>query len=484
MKTKLLGMIAAFMVLSFGIPIGAAPVDLLKNVKPEMRNVEDGKKIEMAWTFNVENPEMFSCLTLDKPLDPTLWTLNGKEIPFPLKNVRFTEVSGIPSPMLKNGENNLKLEYYPKDKKTLEDVPKWAIRLYGMREEDLEFTTGPVLGICGTDYFTVSCRTNMPAKVTAKSGKMIMVSEEGLFHFFKFTGLKPGEKYDLLLTAASGKFSRDMDKFTAHTLGVGNEFRFIALGDSRTNPDDWVKVTDAVLKNDPAFVIHSGDMVVDGKSDPLWNKDLFGPSKKLFSSIPVFPVLGNHEGNSPVYHKFFAGGENQLKNWTVNAGACLFIGIDGDLNWSSGSENYKWLENILSASKDKFIFLTTHYPPWSSGPHGAMVDGKVKERQASEARHCLMPMLKKYNATVLIAGHDHFYERSEPDDGITVIITGGAGAPRYDKSAKGIEQNPWSKAFSKKLNYCIFDIKDDTCKMTALAPDGEKLDEKEFKARK
>jgi len=259
---------------------------------------------------------------------------------------------------------------------------------------------------------------------------------------------------------------------------------FIALGDSRTNPDDWSNVTGAVMKHSPSLVIHSGDMVVDGKSDPLWNRDLFGPAKKMFSSIPVFPVLGNHEGNSPEFHKFFAGGENQLKNWTVTAGGCLFIGIDGDLNWTSDSENFKWLESVLSSSREKFIFLVTHYPPWSSGPHGAMVDGRIKERTVSEARKHIMPLLKKYNATVLIAGHDHFYERSEPEDGITVIITGGAGAPRYSKAAKGEEQNPWSKVFSKKLNYCIFDVKGDVCRMTAFAPDGEKLDEKEFKARK
>lgn len=480
---NLCGIFIVFIILVSGIYINAAHLDLLDNVKAEILNVDESK-IQMSWTFNVEDPGKFSCLTLEKPIDTKTWTLNGKEIPLPLKGVGFAEVAGIPASMLKKEQNTLCLEYSSKDKKTLENASKWNIRLRGMSPEDLEFTTGPILGPCGTDYFSVSCRTNMPATVTAKSGKTSIVSENGIFHFFKFSGLNPGGKYDVSVTAASGNLTKEMDKFTALTLGTGNEFMFIALGDSRSNPNDWTKVTDAVIKSSPYLVLHSGDMVADGRSDPLWDRDLFGPSKKLFSSVPVFPVLGNHEGNSPIFHKFFAGGENQLKNWSVRAGGCLFIGIDGDLNWTSDSENYKWLENILSASKDKFIFLTTHYPPWSSGPHGGMIDGKIKERQVSEARNHIIPMLKKYNVSALIAGHDHFYERSEPDDGITVIITGGAGAPRYGKTAKGEEQNPWSKVFSSKLNYCIFDIKNDTCKMTAFAPDGEKLDEKEFKARK
>jgi hypothetical protein len=83
----------------------------------------------------------------------------------------------------------------------------------------------------------------------------------------------------------------------------------------------------------------------------------------------------------------------------------------------------------------------------------------------------------------LISGHDHLYERSEPpaDKGVTCIVSGGSGAPLYQKSRHA--NNPYSKVLVSTLHYCVFDVSGDACEMKVYGLDGKLLDEKTFPAR-
>jgi hypothetical protein len=66
---------------------------------------------------------------------------------------------------------------------------------------------------------------------------------------------------------------------------------------------------------------------------------------------------------------------------------------------------------------------------------------------------------------------------------VTVVTSGGAGAPLHDKSPDAAKQNPYSKVFASSLNFCVFELKDDTITMKALTPDGKELDKTQWKAR-
>ena len=255
----------------------------------------------------------------------------------------------------------------------------------------------------------------------------------------------------------------------------GQPFRFVAMGDSRTFPKDWARIAHAAMEKAPALVVFSGDMVADGREDWQWDAEYFGVAKPYFASIPTFYVIGNHEDASPFVGALVpvAGRDH----WKTEAGGALFIGIDGLLDWSPSSENLKWLEATLRESRQPFVFLCSHYPPWSSGMHGAL-----KERTSLEARKNILPLMKKYGATAFIAGHDHDYERSEPPDGVTVIVSGGAGAPLYPKSPNPW-QNPHSQVFEKKHHFCLFAIDGNQCTMRALTPEGTLLDSRTWTAR-
>jgi hypothetical protein len=156
------------------------------------------------------------------------------------------------------------------------------------------------------------------------------------------------------------------------------------------------------------------------------------------------------------------------------------------MNWEKGGALAQWLDGVLARSEAKFIFLASHWPAWTSGGHGRLnKDGRPRERPIRLAQDVIMPLLHTFNATAMFAGHDHFYERSEPDNGVTVIVTGGAGAPLRNRAGNAERQNPHSEVFKKAYHYCLLTIdeEEEECTMEVLTPEGTKIDSRSWAAR-
>lgn len=338
----------------------------------------------------------------------------------------------------------------------------------------LAFHTGPVLGCAGTDFFTVACRTTVPAVVTLQVGEKTYPSPEGLIHVFRAEGLKPKTQYAYVLSAAlPGAAQKVTDgPHTMRTQAPDGKLVFVALGDSRTNPETWQRVAAAALKMQPDFVIHTGDLVGDGRDDGLWDKEFWAPAKDLLATIPFYAVMGNHERETSLPHRLIVTPTGK-PNWSQQIGPILLIGVDIYVeSWKEDSENAKWLEETLESSRAPFVFLVVHEPAWSSGPHG----------NNEKVQQVIFACLEKYKATAMIAGHDHCYERSEPGNGTTMLITGGGGAGLYKNTHA--KENPHSKVFKSAYNYLVFTVEGEACRMQALTPEGETLDERQWKARK
>jgi 3',5'-cyclic AMP phosphodiesterase CpdA len=56
-------------------------------------------------------------------------------------------------------------------------------------------------------------------------------------------------------------------------------------------------VVDPIVALDPDFVLHTGDLVAHGHSADEW-ETFFEIERELMAHVPLFPTLGNHEGNS------------------------------------------------------------------------------------------------------------------------------------------------------------------------------------------
>lgn len=83
-------------------------------------------------------------------------------------------------------------------------------------------------------------------------------------------------------------------------------------------------------------------------------------------------------------------------------------------NSKLSEEQLAWLVEKLKTSKDEYLIVAGHYPVWSIAEHGPTT--------------CLLdyvePLLKKYNVTAYLSGHDHNMQYLQDDRGIGYVLSG------------------------------------------------------------
>ena len=453
----------------------------------------------VRFEFTVDDPARFAALELAAPEQLHDWTLNGRPVPVPFQGMLYDTIPAIPSTLLVKGKNILgvAVPFLPqfgfqseaKPEGELFDLtPKYSwftVRVSGLTSASpCLFTIGPVLGYAGTDFFTITCQTNMPVPVRLEVNGSVLESPAGAAHSWRVEGLKPGHRYEYRLSAVHPLTGSTTSSGPNHvrTFPAGDELSFAACGDSRSNPEIWARIAALIRSQNPAFFIHTGDMVKEGLLYTDWLREMFEPAAGLLTSVPLYPVIGNHEYNASIFQRMFQTA-TAATNWEQRIGPAHIIGINGELDWRTGGDHYAWLSGILSRSTAPFIFLVTHYPPYSSARHGEMSGDEPNESTAREARDYLLPLLTRYHVTAIIAGHSHSYERSELEGGVTLITTAGAGAGLMNARKDAQEQNPYSKIFVKAHNITAFQIQGMTCVMEALDLDGQVLDTRTWQAR-
>ncbi len=279
-----------------------------------------------------------------------------------------------------------------------------------------------------------------------------------------YTELQPGTTYYYEvpgIAGAKGSFK------TAPTPKDPVAFRFVAYGDTRTRHDVHQKVVNAIVKVNPDFVIHTGDMEVDGRASDLW-PIFFSIERVLLSRAAFFPVLGNHEQNSSYYYQFF---DVRKPYYSFNWGNSHFTMLNSEGSDSAGSpreafwpEQRRWLENDLQRAKSAdFRFVAFHTPPFS------VVKGRMNAKHPVQD---LVPLFEQHKAAAVFLGHDHNYQH-HLKNGVRYLVVGGGGAPLYDVDTliPGITQ----KAV-KSENFAEVNVNGKAARVEVRAPDGTVID--------
>jgi Calcineurin-like phosphoesterase len=136
--------------------------------------------------------------------------------------------------------------------------------------------------------------------------------------------------------------------------------------------------------------------------DPTWGR---------VRSITA-PAVGNHEYNTPGatgYFRYFgeAAGEPTKGYYSFDLGGWHVVALNSNCSQvggcEAGSPQEKWLRRDLADSASKCTIAYWHHPHFSSGQHG----GSTEYAPFWEA-------LFDADADVVLAGHDHDYERFAP----------------------------------------------------------------------
>jgi len=220
-------------------------------------------------------------------------------------------------------------------------------------------------------------------------------------------------------------------------------FNFVAIGDTRNRHDVHSEILGKIMETNPRFIVNSGDLVRNGRAIEDWEA-FFGVSKELMRNTPYYPVLGNHEKDSPYYYDLFDLPNNE-RYFYFTVGDALFIVLDSegiqmtepsfvtdensDKFWHDAYDEYfvtqkKWLEKVLDLNNEAgFIFIFQHKPLYS------IMKNRVEE--AELARKFWGDIFERHNVQVFMNGHDHHYHHALKNN-VHYITSAGGGAPLYN----------------------------------------------------
>ena len=106
------------------------------------------------------------------------------------------------------------------------------------------------------------------------------------------------------------------------------------------------------------------------------------------------------------------------------------------------------------------------------------------ERHGSDIglREVLEPLFVKYNVSVVLTGHDHFYERVKPQNGIAYFVVGSGGKLREGNIDR--ETGITAKGFDTDLAFMAVEITGDEIHFSVLSRSGQIIDSGGFTRRK
>lgn len=434
--------------------------------------------VQARCVFQAQNPKQFASLTLAASR-PDRAELNGQALPDTLGELIWDRRPGIPSELLKAGDNALTVTWgLHRARAMLADEKSPELALHGIRPADARIVLGPVVTLDNTGLgIRLVTDATVPASLRI-DGRRI-VSEAGLFHHWMLADLEPGTEYAYTVQAGEGPSLRG----TLRTPPAKGQPVTMALVGDPQSGKAWRDVAAALVKARPDVLVILGDVVVDGLVVEQWREDFLAPGAEVLASVPTRVVPGNHDRYSPLLEKLLGDGVPGVR-WTLRAGGAVLVGIDGGEDFRPDAPASRWLDKTLRQAGTNPVFVLSHYPAYSSRNHGKLADdGRVLEWTSRVARNRIVPMLSRHGARALFGGHDHGYERSELPGGLTAIVTGGGGAGTYPKRDDAAKQNPHSKAFAAKHHLSLLRIGPDGATLRVLTPDGKQIDTRTWSAR-
>jgi hypothetical protein len=221
-------------------------------------------------------------------------------------------------------------------------------------------------------------------------------------------------------------FEKQIEKLGRGPGSTDGGYRFVIIGDSRSNPGLWPNIIKHIdlLDPKPDFVINTGDIVRHGYVDEYL--DYYIPPL-LETDIPFFVALGNHDdGDSAMaveYQTLF--GKNSL-NFYFDYGNRRFIVIDNVTKVLPFDETLAWLEQVLEETPPEFSVIVAAHKPV------ATVEKWAYHSWDEENSKIFSDLMTKHEVEHVFFGHIHAYSTAQ-FQGIDYTIAGGGGAGLHDR---------------------------------------------------
>jgi len=199
--------------------------------------------------------------------------------------------------------------------------------------------------------------------------------------------------------------------------------KFGVIGDFGTGTREQYQLGEQMAKLQERFkyeiVLTVGDNIYGSERPQDFASKFEIPYKPLLDAkVKFYASLGNHDAREQVNYKLFNMEGKEYYTMKPSKGSVKFFALETTY---LQPEQVVWLEKELASSREDWKIPYFHHPPYSSGErHGSL----------TPIRTTLEPLFLKYNVSVVFTGHDHFYERTKPQQGIVYFVVGSGGQLR------------------------------------------------------
>ena len=243
-------------------------------------------------------------------------------------------------------------------------------------------------------------------------------------------------------------------------------FKFAVHGDFGTGDRTQYQLADVMGRTYDRFkfslVVLVGDNLYGSELPQDFKKKFEDPYKKLLDAgVKFYASLGNHDAREQRFYKPFNMDGNLYYTFSPKA-EVRFFALESTYMMP---EQVAWLEKELKVSGSHWKIIFFHHPLYSSGErHGSNL----------ELREVLEPLFVKHNVSLVLQGHDHFYERIKPQKDIHYFVVGSGGKLRSGNidSRTGLT----AKGYDTDLAFMVAEIDGDQLHFNVIARNGAIVD--------
>lgn len=180
----------------------------------------------------------------------------------------------------------------------------------------------------------------------------------------------------------------------------------------------------------------------------------------LDAGTQLVPLLGNHDVEQGAQQEILAALGRSSSWYEQRIGPLRLVVLDSTR--ADDPAQTAWLEQVLATPSD-WTVVAMHHPAYSAGYHGADTD--VLDLRARWA-----PLFARYRVPLVLAGHDHDYQRSLPQDGVTYVVSGAAAKLRPTGS------RPFTAVSASTRHFVDLLVYPDRLELRAVDQDGRLVD--------
>lgn len=244
-----------------------------------------------------------------------------------------------------------------------------------------------------------------------------------------------------------------------------DSIKFLAVGDTGSGSKGQTELAGMMAEYRRIFpyefAILMGDNIYGGENAQDMRRkfeDVYRPL--LDGGVKFYASLGNHDESTQRNYGLFNMGGKEYYRFKV--GEAAFYALNSNY---MDKPQIEWMRSELGKDGSRWKIAFFHHPPYSSGgKHGSSMG----------LREIVEPIFVQNKVNVVFTGHEHFYERIKPQNGIFYFISGAGGKLR--KGDVKSDSPLTEKSYDSDLSFMLVEITKDTMHFQVLSRTGQTVD--------